>query len=1389
MGLNLDKTIQQEGITLPQSTPQPEVETKPVASQPIDFSAAGSNQDVQNTSASQPIDMTSGGRAQEAAEPEPQIYTVKKGDTLWAVAKQQLIDSGIPNPTNKQIMEAMQTIAKANGCKDIDECRYKYFNKIGSELNVAGFSVEHTSAPVQTPKKEEPKLSEEEQKQAEQIKAQCPDLGIENISDAEMKQMLDTLKETKPDIFTQESHDGVAGDFVQAVQEYLTEHPEVLKPSGASVPKSEMEELAEKCGIEGDFDSVIKELKNMQISNPEQLTPVQKELLEKWDASNLSKAPKTEDSDKELADIIVKMVNGNALDKTDKEQFEFITNMFLRNDKEYSKLSGDEKTEYFNKTKASLVQMAEESSAAIAKKVGKKQNTMLAAMVLFGYAKNNNLSIEQLEQMNPNDRIKAVGQAEGKVLKTAMEVVAYSMKNDNQIGSAKAKLDKYVDIMLKFTDSEYRNITDPAEKEKYRENKVKGFAKAFDIDFRLAEDENGNVVDRRLEDRLYKRFAVSLECAINTSVTRKIPIDQAIQQFNKMSKYEKDNVVVNYLESVEPRTEYQERILNHKKVEMSLLENLSDNPSCKDMLDSIDKRLADPNLSKSERIILERMKKSLGEYSVYMGKDPSGLKYEDFEPMTFADKLRMDGLNIKDEAEAINIGLGKFTRENAEEKLKTIAKYKDYIAGAEFHEIYKQCRNAGLSDAEIKQLFRKVGLGRNHMAKMHATAVNAEQTAALVKIGDLNNDTIFVTKNALEYSTIKYTTTEDRAKVQVAAANSACAEFIDSWSRGANKNCTREEVVDITTLAGQSPEMTDAGRAKAYRSIVATAQDDDTRLYYGRELSSRTDNVSALEGLAAASDSFTDSNLRNQYNSHISNAASNLPPDDQARINTAMQTGSISQETLSKTSSSSSSSSSQQSSSQNSSSQQTSQQVSVQGTRSGQQTAQASASQTPAQNYASPQTVQQSAAAERLQQIQAQQQQNAQYLEQQRVEKLQAEEQQRVERQQVEKQQAEAQKQVEESRKAEEKQKIEGQIRQGVEADEAFRQEVMAKAKELAEDIQESVAEWENRHRKLTTEEGELITAGIAIDAAVEAINSSGISSDDKNALIAQISKASSIDEIYEILISRSVNIGSVKEKVLDLLGSSASPESVRNVVAELISDDTVVKELFKRTSSTSIKKELLSMMSTDTVVELLASKQIKNIGDVDHKILRTFLEKNIYSMSNADFNEYLKHLPLDDRMALVELRNNARGNKNQTVPSGENHDADMVTLAQDEESPNRIFSSNETTKTLSDGTTVTTQCTTFGPVSDTDFETYQVVQPDKKDEGAPIGMNDDVLTVTGWNLKYNGNNVQTTAFTMASMDEYDEDDGVGNFMSTKGNFKGKPIKKKYKPGGFSAMG
>jgi hypothetical protein len=324
---------------------------------------------------------------------------------------------------------------------------------------------------------------------------------------------------------------------------------------------------------------------------------------------------------------------------------------------------------------------------------------------------------------------------------------------------------------------------------------------------------------------------------------------------------------------------------------------------------------------------------------------------------------------------------------------------------------------------------------------------------------------------------------------------------------------------------------------------------------------------------------------------------------------------------LSKTSSSSSSSSSQQTSSQQSSQQASAPaQASAQNSAS-QQSAQASASQTPAQNYASPQTAQQSAAPERLQQIQALQQQNAQYIEQQRVARLQAADQQRVVEQQ---QTTEAQKQVdEESRKAEEKQKIEGQIRQGVEADEAFRQEVMAKAKELQEKIQASVEEWEARHRKLTTEDGELVTAGIAIDEANELINNSNLSEKEKEGLKQQVIKASSIEEIYEILIAKAVDFSDVREKVLDLLNNSGSSTRVGKLISEISPDQTLIKEIFVDTHSSGVRKTILSMMSTDTIYELLSNGvNIDYFRTEDSRILqiiKEYITRNYYSLSSTN--------------------------------------------------------------------------------------------------------------------------------------------------------------------------
>ena len=69
-------------------------------------------------------------------------YEIKKGDTLWGLAKQQLQAAGSAKPTNAQIVAAMNKIAQANGCENAQDCADKFFNKIGSELKVQGLFVE-----------------------------------------------------------------------------------------------------------------------------------------------------------------------------------------------------------------------------------------------------------------------------------------------------------------------------------------------------------------------------------------------------------------------------------------------------------------------------------------------------------------------------------------------------------------------------------------------------------------------------------------------------------------------------------------------------------------------------------------------------------------------------------------------------------------------------------------------------------------------------------------------------------------------------------------------------------------------------------------------------------------------------------------------------------------------------------------------------------------------------------------------------------------------------------------------------------------------------------------------------------------------------------------------
>ena len=239
------------------------------------------------------------------------------------------------------------------------------------------------------------------------------------------------------------------------------------------------------------------------------------------------------------------------------------------------------------------------------------------------------------------------------------------------------------------------------------------------------------------------------------------------------------------------------------------------------------------------------------------------------------------------------------------------------------------------------------------------------------------------------------------------------------------------------------------------------------------------------------------------------------------------------------------------------------------------------------------------------------------------------------------------------------------------------------------------------------------------------------------------------------------------------------------------------------------VKSELLSMLPKDTIHQMISDGIIANLNDIDTRILKKFLLKNGAIMSNSNFASYRKYFSLDDWTKILNERNTARGiispktNPQDTVqetPESQTEYAKNPMQSnpafgpkqpkqpeQNEPIPQTRFQAGETVKTLSDGTVITNQGTTFAGISNNIADdAFKIVdKPKQNKEGSPIGMNDEVLTPGSeeWKRKYNKQQEPPkTAFTMASMDE-DEDDFGMPFGSNKVGM-GTKINKKF-PKGF----
>lgn len=627
-----------------------------------------------------------------------------------------------------------------------------------------------------------------------------------------------------------------------------------------------------------------------------------------------------------------------------------------------------------------------------------------------------------------------------------------------------------------------------------------------------------------------------------------------------------------------------------------------------------------------------------------------------------------------------------------------------------------------------------------------------------------------------------------------------------------NKNI---EFAKKVVIASEKNKDTSKGeQSNLTRTVVETAPSDDARIDYNKTFS-QTGNAATLEGLAAAGNSVQNPEYRKQYNSIVTEAAKNYPPEVQNTIQTALTTGEISEQTRNSTAPASNSyypeadtytpqstynntdSNTYNSNTYNSnySSQTTTQTYSNQGATSNPSynTTEVYTSNVYPQNtYSNSFVTPDIETSIRGYNSTTRSVETSNYT-------VSSTSTSKIDPQQVRENAAAKQ----------------------AEANQQMKDIALENAAEVKQQIEESIAEWELKQELKLSDEVISELKEIAASEALEEFIQTNPTK--KEQIIQKLSSATSLSEVYDILLS---NLGSkVHQKFIDNLATAGSTSEVRAFLKSKAGNTAVIKEILLRTSNQTLRSELINMLPASDVIELLENNLISTLNSIDHKIIYEYLAKNIYSMTQTNFANYLKYLPFDEREKLIAMRNQAYGIKSEqdkkadvkvetttqgiqqnqqtvaqnqptqpkvaTNPQTPQHSSTQQKPEQPVENPQTKFKAGETTKVLNDGRVITRQGTTFAGISDNAEEGFRVVDPKtnkKAKEGAPIGMNDEVLIPGSqeWLMKYN-KQAPKTAFTMAALEDQAEDTGL-NLGSNHAKI-GQPIKKKYNPNGFNLRG
>lgn len=529
---------------------------------------------------------------------------------------------------------------------------------------------------------------------------------------------------------------------------------------------------------------------------------------------------------------------------------------FSKTDEKYQKMSEEQKKQYCKQQILELADTVSTSSTPMEEKV-------IKATELFEVLNSSEISVEDYKKLSKNEQIQLYRNHQLQKMKELKELVPIETRQKwatrKPPMTADEKLKEYAKAFLNKYDSDFVAIKDDDKKDLYISTQADSMISKF--------LPNWKETDPKIKEMMFSSIVGTMDVLTEANMS--------FDEFQEKSSSEK----VKFLKN-SPNGELSKMSSEEISLNLAIFDYAKKNknaPTVKEL-----KKFISENPDYENK---DAMLNALEMRSRLFGKNA---KVQDVE--TYKQRALEHGISAEEQIQKDFKDFGKL-KANARTKRLCDMLLKADGDKASVDLIRKLALESGFKEAK----FNKILADTETYKRMACNATlnnNPKAMKAAIDMGDKIGDTKSTQVIACSAPVLMEAKAGQALGVDLANENS---KYLESYTTGVNQ---RSDAVAYSAAVVQSENMSSAGRAIYTQSAVKTASAEQ-QVEYGREFS-KLDYPEVTEGLAAAS-KYVDKSVKNQYNSYVEQAIKNYPPEQQAKIRKALETGEISSETLEKT--------------------------------------------------------------------------------------------------------------------------------------------------------------------------------------------------------------------------------------------------------------------------------------------------------------------------------------------------------------------------------------------------------------------------------------------------------------------------------------------------------